>query len=316
MHPKHLYSLDIARGLASLAVVIWHYWQFFYPAPGSFPAVVPDSSFLPFDAVLWPLYHYGYHAVDLFFGISGFVFFYLYSEPIHERSVTWREFWWLRFSRLYPLHFVTLLYVAGMQLAAKAELGTFIIYPDNTLRHFLLNLFFASDWGLQWGPSFNAPIWSVSIEILLYAVFFLVALCRPSPIIAALMSAAGVAMFSLGAKDLGTGLTCFFAGGLAFFWCEWIGRPAWAFLEAGRPLKLIGEITYSTYLLHFPIQLTVLVALMRFNLRVDFAAPIFLLAYLAAVIGLSIPCYYYFEMPAQRFLRRLGLGRRAAVASA
>ena len=32
----------------------------------------------------------------------------------------------------------------------------------------------ASEWGFQNGPSFNGPIWSISVEILVYLMFFLI----------------------------------------------------------------------------------------------------------------------------------------------
>ncbi|MBL8581218.1 MAG: acyltransferase, partial [Rhizobiaceae bacterium] len=43
----------------------------------------------------------------------------------------------------------------------------------NDLYLLVLNGFFVSDWGFEQGFSFIAPIWSVSIEIFIYIVFFL-----------------------------------------------------------------------------------------------------------------------------------------------
>src|SRR5215469_11387642 len=127
MRPKQLDTLDILRGLASFSIVIWHYQHFFLVSTDG-PTNFQKTTF-PLYAVLWPFYEKGYLGVDVFFGISGLVFYYLYSEAVYNRSVSWRQFWWLRFSRLYPLHFVTLLYVAAMQAAVKAEFGSYFIYP-------------------------------------------------------------------------------------------------------------------------------------------------------------------------------------------
>lgn len=44
----------------------------------------------------------------------------------------------------------------------------------NDLYYFVLQLFVASDWGLQAGDSFNGPIWSISVELLVYVIFFVV----------------------------------------------------------------------------------------------------------------------------------------------
>jgi peptidoglycan/LPS O-acetylase OafA/YrhL len=38
----------------------------------------------------------------------------------------------------------------------------------------MLQLFFASCWGLERATSFNGPVWSISVEVLVYLVFFLV----------------------------------------------------------------------------------------------------------------------------------------------
>src|SRR5690348_14370140 len=189
MRPKHLYMLDILRGLASFSIVIWHYQHFFTLSTGG-PKNFQRMS-LPLYDILWPFYEKGYLAVDVFFGVSGLVFYYLYSEAIYNRSVSWRKFWWLRFSRLYPLHFTTLLYVAALQPVVKTQLGNYFVYQANTAQQFVLNLFFVQHWIPGSKFSFNGPTWSVSVEILLYAVFFLIATARPSVGVAVIMTAVG-----------------------------------------------------------------------------------------------------------------------------
>lgn len=72
------------------------------------------------------------------------------------------------------MHFLTLVIVAVLQAVSVARFGASQIYDNNNVYHFVLQLFFASEWGLQAGHSFNAPIWSVSVEILVYAGFWLV----------------------------------------------------------------------------------------------------------------------------------------------
>ena len=77
-----------------------------------------------------------------------------------------------RFSRLYPLHFVTLLAVAIIQYFSLATVSAFQLYQINDFYHFVLNALMIPHWGLQAGFSFNAPIWSVSVEIGIYVIFF------------------------------------------------------------------------------------------------------------------------------------------------
>jgi peptidoglycan/LPS O-acetylase OafA/YrhL len=84
--------------------------------------------------------------------------------------------------------------------------------------HLALNLGFASSWGLERGSSFNGPIWSVSVEVALYAIFF--AACRwvtPRPWLAAALSALGVFVLRDAYLPMGRGVTSFFLGGLVFW---------------------------------------------------------------------------------------------------
>lgn len=158
--------MDFLRGIAALAVLIWHYQHFFYPQAG---VGIADRSIQPLYNSLRYLYDYGGQAVQFFWILSGFVFFHAYQA---RELVSFREFFVNRFSRLYPLHLVTLLLVAALQKVSEKALGHHQIYPLNDLYHFALNLFMISHWGLQNGWSFNAPIWSVSVEIVIYGFFF------------------------------------------------------------------------------------------------------------------------------------------------
>ena len=89
--------------------------------------------------------------MDLFFALSGFIFFWLYAEAITERRVSAREFFVLRFSRLYPLHLATLLAVAAEQTLFLHLTGRYFVYGGNDGYHFLLNLGMASSWGFERG---------------------------------------------------------------------------------------------------------------------------------------------------------------------
>jgi len=53
-------------------------------------------------------------------------------------------------------------------------------YRDNDLPHFLAQLFLASEWGIVHDSSFDGPIWSISIEVLAYFVFFMMLLATRS----------------------------------------------------------------------------------------------------------------------------------------
>ena len=158
--PKHLYALDISRGIAALSVVLWH-WQHFAYKGNSLPQEFIKEN-QPLYGLLRLFYEKGGMGVQYFFLLSGFVFFWLYSSSIKNKGTHAYEFGIHRFSRLYPLHFLTLIAVAVLQFFYISRENTSFVYPFNDTFHFLLNIGFASHWGFQSGWSFNAPVWSVT----------------------------------------------------------------------------------------------------------------------------------------------------------
>jgi peptidoglycan/LPS O-acetylase OafA/YrhL len=65
-------ALDGIRGIAALIVdFVWHYQHF---APEAYP----------FSTILYWPYHSGWIMVDLFFILSGFIFFNIYARKLLE----------------------------------------------------------------------------------------------------------------------------------------------------------------------------------------------------------------------------------------
>jgi peptidoglycan/LPS O-acetylase OafA/YrhL len=376
---RYLHSLDFARGVAALAVVLWHWQHFFFngPVPGAF-----QREEQPFYSVLFLFYEKGWFAVDFFFALSGFVFFWLYANPIRQRRVSTGRFFFLRLSRLYPLHLATLLLVAGLQWLYLRHHSAYFVYPLNDTYHFILNLFFAPAWGLEKGFSFNAPIWSVSVEVLLYGMFFCVARLLPARAIYALLLAiAGLYLQSYSAL-IGRGLFAFYMGALVYFayqklvtggliyrsakpllliclsawlvtllefqlgslqvalgkfcsvscvgtelermkalWVTGLLLPITILTLAVRETALkggwqrtawLGDISYASYLLHFPLQL-VFFSLFAELLpdRAIFYSPVLLLGYFVVLISSSLLTHRYFERPLQQWIRRYSLQRHS-----
>ncbi|HWM46410.1 MAG TPA: acyltransferase [Xanthobacteraceae bacterium] len=211
---ERLSSLDIARSFAALAVVLYH-WQHFQFAGYALREGF-DRTVQPLYAVLFPFYSGGWLAVDFFFMLSGYIFFWKYQASVAAGAFGAGKFFVLRFSRLYPLHVVTLLAVAALQAVYFARHGGFFVFPFNDLYHFGLQLFLASHWGLERGPSFNDPVWSLSVEVLLYALFFCLARYTRArwPLLLA-VSALGFVIYGSNLSNaIGRGLFCFFIGGL------------------------------------------------------------------------------------------------------
>tara|TARA_B100001057_G_scaffold370514_1_gene374429 strand:- start:322 stop:1371 length:1050 start_codon:yes stop_codon:yes gene_type:complete len=168
---KKYYSIEFLRFLSSLSVLIYHYRHFFNPLN-----ILSNSNYetskntLPFFDFFEPFYDYGIYGVHVFYAISGFVFAHVYLGT--RKNTSFKEFSINRLARLYPLHFATLIIVCFVQFLFLINYGKFQFDLINDFYHFFLQVFFISSWGFENGHSFNAPIWSVSIEIGIYLLFF------------------------------------------------------------------------------------------------------------------------------------------------
>jgi len=115
---EHLYSLDILRGVAALAVVLWH-WNFFF----SLGTENIQRQDMPLYDSLSILYTSGHFSVDLFFCLSGFVFCWLYADRISEKRISAYDFFVFRFSRLYPIYIVSIFFIIINQIIIKENMG-------------------------------------------------------------------------------------------------------------------------------------------------------------------------------------------------
>lgn len=359
--PHQLSGLEALRLLAAFGVLVWHYQHFLFVRN---VVVGYDPLRAPFHAALAPFYSYGYYGVELFWCISGFIFTWKYGRPIHERGVTFGRFLLFRFSRLYPLHLATLLAVAALNTAYLARHGYFYVYQFNDLKHLLLNLALASQWGLQDGESFNGPAWSISIEVLLYLLFFALARWIGSSrvtdtMVAGIAVAAsfllrkhadihlqlldGVMFFYLGAVAChieaalrrapaalrrAAGLSylavcllatmLLYAGQVRAVWAMVVLAPSLllacelAALELPTAIRAgcetLGNLTYASYMLHFPLQLAIVLGLGSAGVAIAplFYSDGFFLTYIAVTFGISYLVYWHFERPAQDMIRRVG----------
>ena len=291
------------------------------------------------------------YGVWVFWCISGFIFFWKYRDAISDRSTRGWTFFVFRFSRLYPLHFVTLIIVAILQTAYFRLHGYFFVYQDNDVRHFLLQIFMASEWGLQRGNSFDGPIWSISVEVLVYVVFFLMLRFVTKSALLNLF----VIVVCLNLKGQVFSCLTFFlcrrsrgyrSGGRSrptasrfatesTAWSAVIAIPVliwmfrlqsamidWAFLLTYTPILLFclsceitlsastrrlleaaGNMTYSSYLLHFPIQLLIASGFAVSGAPIPFYDGLFFAMFITSTLLASYFTYRYLEAPAQALLR-------------
>jgi peptidoglycan/LPS O-acetylase OafA/YrhL len=363
MAAKRLTSLDGLRGIAALAVVVWH-WQHFFAIGGVWQDGAKRAA-EPFFVVLKPLYLQGWAAVDLFFVLSGFVFFWLYGDAIRTRETGASHFGLLRFSRLYPLHFAMLSLVAVLQFLFFHEHGVFFIYQANDWPHFIASLFMVQNWWPNGPQSFDGPAWSVSVEVLLYVLFFVACRVGLKAGIQSFIFAIGAGALFWFDEHIARGVIGFFMGGTMFACWKalrghareaaiarmtslvsitgWIALAALLYVNASwlaggetnvyflaafdyvlcpltilslalheratgrsyRWLGYLGDISYSTYMIHFPMQLALALIAARLALTPDFFMHGYvMIAFYVVLITLGAASYHYFERPMQRWIRQ------------
>lgn len=382
---SRFYELDILRGLAAFIVVSFHYKHFLLISD----TAGFDYTDMPFHTLLMPVYVYGQFFVELFFSISGYVFFWLYSGAILERRTGLRDFFVSRFARLYPLYLLTFILVALMQWGFRSLYGHDYIYDDNSAINFLLNLFMVQQWLPQASQTFNGPSWSISVEVFLYTIFFLICRWRLKSVWIVLALVVGGLTFKYinynPTDDFARGTPSFFFGGLVWYAVEalrdreawrkalvrilavllpilWLAayvgaydalwgaqqvklaaaglprqglhalllstetfvyglipltlvffglqkaqwRLAWLQPDSLRRFEWIGDISYSLYLIHFPLQIGLMLIMARWPFAVRahiFSSPLAYIAFMGTAMGLAWLSYRYFEMPMRRHIR-------------
>jgi peptidoglycan/LPS O-acetylase OafA/YrhL len=219
---NHLYLIDAARGIASIVVVLSH-WKHFW-CTGDQPSDSFERHRQPLYWLLGNCYdHGGGSSVQFFFLLSGFIFFWLYSSGIATGRISGRRFVVSRFARLYPLHALTLVAMAGLQAVYKETHGEYFVYQWNDAYHLLLNILFVQYWGFERGLSFNGPSWSISVELVLYGAFFLLAYVRRLSLVttALIVMAAVIAPRFIPGSRWVAPFETFFMGGLTYHIWEW-----------------------------------------------------------------------------------------------
>lgn len=70
-----------------------------------------------------------------------------------------------------------------------------------------------------------------------------------------------------------------------------------------KKIAIIGDISYSTYLIHFPIQISVVIFALKYNYPINYYSPYLIISFFAVLILISIVSHFFFERPAQRLIR-------------
>ena len=335
---KFYFGVHLLRGIFAFLVVCYHYKQFVMYTPLDFLSL---KSFVPPNLIVSFSNKFGSYGVEFFWSISGFIL----AKKYFLVPISMSKFMTIRFCRLYPLHLFTLLLVAIIQLYTIIFFGHFNVYGNNSVGDFFLHLFMASNWIDNSRFGFNAPIWSVSIEILVYFLFILLVCIQRTlimPVLVLLCTTfirivypnswllAGIAFFFLGvvlsllssyqSTNNGICLILIFLAILFDLFSDVRIHLIWVLLILGsinlleyffykiqllkRLCYFFGNISYSLYLIHIPIQLLFLAIFETFSLDRKLIAEtnLFFYFYILCCISLSIILFQKFEQPSRQFL--------------
>jgi peptidoglycan/LPS O-acetylase OafA/YrhL len=203
---QHFQILDGLRGIAAVAVVIFHFMEF----------AVPDYS--------KSFVGHGYLAVDFFFCLSGFVIAYAYDTRIEKIGIV--PFLKLRLIRLHPLVIIGAVlglltfifdpfsnlyrtYGLGQALLMFLSACSLIPYPAMPERYF--NLFYL-----------NPPTWSLFWEYIANIFYALVLFKLRNKILWLLTAIAAVTLcfevYHVGNLSIGWGGDNFIGGGIRVFY--------------------------------------------------------------------------------------------------
>jgi len=216
-----LYLLDLARAFAATSVILQHYQHFYYDELSLF--VRQDQ---PFFDIFGFVYSFGSQAVPFFYMLSGFIFFNFYLEKIYKREISFKKFALLRFSRLYPLHFFTLLLVIFFQQIYFNFENDYFIFKENDFKNFFLHIFLIQEWPfIKGGDAFNAPSFSISVEMFLYISFFIISLKFLKNLLQTIIVATiTLILYFFFESNLNLGLFLFFYGGVIYYLIKIIFR--------------------------------------------------------------------------------------------
>jgi peptidoglycan/LPS O-acetylase OafA/YrhL len=359
-----LYLLDLARAFAATCVVLQHYQHFYLSGNETF-----DRNSQPFFEIIGFAYKFGSQAVPFFFILSGFIFFTFYYKKISEGKISFQNFIIIRIARLYPLHFLTLVIITILQQMYFKFEGDYFISDASNIKTFVSHIFLIQEWPLikpNLEQGFNAPSFSISIELFLYISFFFISLNYAKNLSQlCVIVVTSLIIYCVIRSTFTLGILLFYYGGFLHFLLEKIKRSIKQnknfifiillllnliifsrslnefflalqlqlssitggrlmislyfikfpliiinltliqkfFKNIGKNLKIFGDISYTIYLIHFPLQIPYAIIDKNF-ININYNNNLVFLSYMLLVFLVSIIIYKFFELPSKKILRK------------
>jgi len=154
-HAPKLASIEAARAIAALAVVLMHATHLMR---------VPQFSG---QVALGGLFDFGYAGVDFFFVLSGFIITFVHHAELGGGAARCPGYLWKRFVRVFPIYWMVLAMTAGPSILARLATGRTPISElgaDDLPGTLLL-------WIGGGTPEYVGVAWSLQYEVLFYLSF-------------------------------------------------------------------------------------------------------------------------------------------------
>ncbi len=164
--PAPLKALTGLRCFAAINIVLFHFsnpqwfnFNFYFPTP-----FMARSVHVPL--LLAPVVNAGFISVSYFILLSGFVLGYNYNERARNGELDRKRFWEARFTRIYPIYFLSLLLSVGT-LGSEYRTHTHAMFWTGVVLTPLL----LQGWIPAVATFLNTPAWTMSAEAFYYVIF-------------------------------------------------------------------------------------------------------------------------------------------------
>lgn len=352
---EFLKPLNALRGIGSVIIAYFFHYNHFV-----------ESSRHPLYFLFPDLCNYGWVMVELFFLLSGITFMSFFSDNIRSGKIDGKTFAIKRFSKLWPVHFVTLCMTAAIQCLRSIIGMEQFKFIANDLYDFILSALFMQEFNLSNGASYNWPAWTLSVNIICYFLFFFI--CKNTKdsfsviTVGILMICFGLEMmkerwsFVFFCSNVGRGLVSFFWGVIIvivyraiknkrylsvgiitmFFICLLISKylgndlsnhstvngavfsityytfliffslkiPLFRRVLLLKPLQMLGDLSYSLFMVHYPIQVILDTVNRGFHMGWDYSGFTFWIVYVCLVLAAAVLCNKLIEKKCMIYIRK------------
>ncbi len=165
---KEFSNLDWVRFFLAVYILIYHTWR--------------EYSIFNGHSEIYSFLGLGNMATSIFFVLSGFLLTHVYVAENKEIKINKQSFWIARFSTLYPLHIIGLIFTLPSAISAlvhqggievslqSGDISTRILGPVETLLVLMSHLTLTHAWN-PFYLIFNIPSWSLSALLFFYLIF-------------------------------------------------------------------------------------------------------------------------------------------------